>query len=81
MDLYIVILSDVSQTEKKYHMTSLIYGINKKNDTNELIYKTKNRLIDLENEFMVAMVAGGRRTGEREEEGKVWDGHIHTAIF
>ena len=39
----------------------------KKNDTNELIYKTKNRLIDLENEFMVAMVAGGRRTGEREE--------------
>ena len=41
MDLEIIILSDVSQTEKdKYHMISLICGI-LKNDTNELIYKTK----------------------------------------
>ena len=41
MDLEIVILSEVSQTEKnKYHMTFLICGI-QKNDTNELIYKTE----------------------------------------
>ena len=41
MDLEIVILSEVSQTEKdKYHMISLIHGI-LKNDTNELIYKTE----------------------------------------
>ena len=41
MDLEIVILSELSQTEKdKYHMTSLICGI-LKNGTNKLIYKTK----------------------------------------
>ena len=41
MDLEIIILSEVSQTEKdKYHMISLICGILKK-DTNEFIYKTK----------------------------------------
>ena len=41
MDLEIIILSEVSQTEEdKYHMISLICGI-LKNDTNELIYKTE----------------------------------------
>ena len=41
MDLEILILSEVSQSEKdKYHMISLICGI-LKNDTNELIYKTE----------------------------------------
>ena len=41
MDLEIIILSEVSQTEKdKYHMISFIYGI-LKNNTNELIYKTE----------------------------------------
>ena len=41
MDLEIIILSEVSQTEKdKYHMISLTCGI-QKNDTNELIYKTE----------------------------------------
>ena len=35
VDLEIVTLSEVSQTEKeKYHITSLIYEILKKNDTN-----------------------------------------------
>ena len=42
MDLEIIILSEVSQIEKdKYLMMSLICEILKKNDTNELIYKTK----------------------------------------
>ena len=41
MDLEIVILSEVGQTQKaKYHMISLICGILKK-DINELIYKTE----------------------------------------
>ena len=41
MDLEIIILSEVSQTEKdKYRIISLICGI-LKNDTNELIYKKK----------------------------------------
>ena len=36
----IIVLSEVSQTEKdKYHMISLLCGILKKNNTNELIYK------------------------------------------
>ena len=43
MDLEIVILSEVSQTEKdKYHMISLICGIKKTKGTNELIYKRRN---------------------------------------
>ena len=42
MHLEIIILSGVSQTEKdKYLMMSFICGILKKNDTNELIYKTE----------------------------------------
>ena len=42
MDLEIIILSEVSQTEEdKYHMISLICGILKKKDTNELIYRTE----------------------------------------
>ena len=42
MDLENIILSKVSQTEKdKYHMVLLIRESKKKNDTNELIYKTK----------------------------------------
>ena len=41
MDLEIVILSEVSWTEKgKYRMTLLICGILKK-DKNELVYKTE----------------------------------------
>ena len=41
IDLEFVILSEVSQTEKeKYHMISHMWTL-KKNDTNELIYKTE----------------------------------------
>ena len=40
MDLEIIILSEVSQTKKdKYHI--LLIWESKKNDTNELIYKTE----------------------------------------
>ena len=41
MDIEIVILSEVSQTEKdKYHDITYMWNL-KKNDTNELIYKTE----------------------------------------
>ena len=41
MDLEIIILSEVSQTEKdKYHDTAYMWNL-KKNDTNEIIYKTE----------------------------------------
>ena len=57
MDLEIIILSEVSQTEKdKYHMLSLICGI-LKNDTNGLTYKTGTDS-DLENELMVTREKG-----------------------
>ena len=42
MDLDIIMLSEVSQTEKdKCHMISFICGIQKKSDTNKLIYRTE----------------------------------------
>ena len=54
VDAEIVALSEVSQTEKdKYHTMSLICEIFKKNDTNELIYKTEIDLTDIENKVMV----------------------------
>ena len=44
MDLEIVILSEVSQTEKdKYHMTSLICGMLKKKGTMSLFAKQSHR--------------------------------------
>ena len=51
MDLEIVILSKVSQTEKeKYHMTSRIRGIQKDMIQVNLTYKTER---DSENKLMV----------------------------
>ena len=62
MDLEIVILSEVNQTEKdKYR--DIAYMRNLKNDTNELIYK-KETDTDLENKLMV--------TVGRDSKG-VWD--------
>ena len=59
MDLEIVILSEVSQTEKdKYHMISFICG-SKINGTNELTYKTEI-VTDVENKLMVTGGKGGR---------------------
>ena len=53
----IVILSEVSQTEKeKYCMTSLICG-NLKRNTNELIYKTER---DSQTQKMNLWLKGGR---------------------
>ena len=58
LDLEMIILDEINQTEKaKHHIISLTCGI-KKNDTNELIYKT-NRSIDIEHKLKVTK-------GERE---------------
>ena len=63
MDLDIVILSEVSQTEKgKYHMISLICGI-LKNDTNELIYETE---IDSQTQKTNLWLPKGIEAGEEE---------------
>ena len=58
MDLEIVILSEVSQTEKdKYCMISLVCGI-LKNGTNELIYRTE---IELKMQKTILWLPGGMR--------------------
>ena len=69
MDLEIAIQSEVSQTQKLYDITYM-WNL-KSNDTNK---PTKQRLTDLENERMVT-----RR--KRRDSQKVWDGHVHTAVF
>ena len=45
MDLQIITLNEVSQTEEdKHHMISLICGSQFKNERNELIYKTDSQI-------------------------------------
>ena len=51
MELESVILNEISQTEEKYYMTSLIWNL-KRNDTNELTKKERDS--QTENELMVA---------------------------
>ena len=65
MDLEIVLLSEVSQTEKDKYMISLICGILKK------MYKwsylqNRNRVIDVENKLMVTK---GEKGGINWETG------------
>ena len=59
MDLEIIILNEVSQTEKEKYLVILLICriLKKKKDTNEVIYKTE-RLTDLETELIVARVKG-----------------------
>ena len=67
VDLEIIIVGKVSQTEKdKYHMTSLNCGILKKKMIQTYL-QNRNRLTDLENEFIITK---GKRW--RDELG-VWD--------
>ena len=54
-----IILSEISQTEKeKYHMISLICGI-KNNDTNEFIYKIETALQTLKTNLWILKGKGG----------------------
>ena len=61
LQLEMIILSEVSQ---RYHMMSLVCGI-QKNDTNELILKTEIDT-DVEKELMVSK-------GEERDKLGVWD--------
>ena len=66
MDLEIIILSEVSRTQKdKYHMISLICGI-LKNYTNELIYKTET---DSQISKTNLWLPKGKRSWGRDESG------------
>ena len=68
MDLEIVILSEVSQTEKdKYHMISRICRI-LKNDTDELIYETG---IDSQTQKTNLWLPKGK--ARRRDKLGVWD--------
>ena len=76
MDLKIIILSGISQKEKdRYHMISLICRI-QKNDTNELIYKTKTDSQTLKTNLWLPK-------GKGREEGRVRSlelTHVHYYI-
>ena len=77
MDLEIVILSKVSQTEKeKYSDIPYMWNLKKKNDTNELTCKTER---DSQTQRMNLLLLEGRMGG-RDSQG-VWDGHVHKVIF
>ena len=62
MDLEMIILSEVSQTEKdKYHMISLI-SVESKKWYKWTYLQNRNRLMDTENKRVVAKGNGGRET-------------------
>ena len=56
IDLEIIILSEVNQTEKKYCMTSLTRGIKK--ETIQMNLQNRKRLTDLGNKLLVAKEEG-----------------------
>ena len=61
MDLKIIIVSEVSQTEKdKYYMTLLTCGIFKKKGYKLTYLQNRKRYTDLENKFMVTKGKRGR---------------------
>ena len=77
MYLEIIILIEVSETEKdKYHMISL-YMWNLKNDTNELIYKT-----EIDSKTQRTDLQLPRREGQLGRAGLgVWDQQMQTIIY
>ena len=77
MDLQMIILSEVSQTEKdKYHMISLICGIHFFKWYKWTYLQNRNRLIDIKNKLMVTK---GETLGGRDKSG-AWDKYPHTTI-
>ena len=78
LDLEIVKVSEVSQTEKgKYHMLLLIWGILKKKKIGyKRTYLQKgNRVTDIENNLWLPREkVGGDKLGD-------WDWHIYTTII
>ena len=68
LDLEIIILCEVSQTEKdKYHMISLRCGM-ERNDTNKLIYETGTDSQTLKTNLWLP-----RGKGEGRDKLGVWD--------
>ena len=60
-------------------MATLICGIEKRNDANELIYKIER---DSQTQRMnLRLPQGWGRRLEGRDSWEVWDGHVHTAMF
>ena len=74
MDLEIIILSEVSQTEKDKYMILLICGIQNRYKWTYL--QNRNRVTGIEKKIMVTW--GGKKG---EEKFGDWDWHIHTTIY
>ena len=76
MDLEIIILIEVSQTEQgEYHMISF-YVESKKIDTNKLIYRTETDSQTRKQTYSYQRGKVGRR-----EKLEIWEEHIHTTIY
>ena len=75
MDPEIVLLSEVSQSEKVKYDITYIRNLKKKG-TNELIYKTEtNSQTQKKNLWLLGVWIRGRYS-----QG-IWDGHVHTTVF
>ena len=68
MDLEIIILSEVSQTENITRYCLYVESKKKKKDTDKLIHKNRNRPTDTENKLTVA-----KRKGWGSDKLGVWD--------
>ena len=76
MDLEIITVSELSQTEKdKHHMTALIHGIERK-DSNELICRTETDSQTLKTKLWLPRVIDGGR-----DRLGVWDWPMHTVVY
>ena len=62
MDLEMIVLSKISQTEKDNTMRYHLHAESKKNDTNEFIYKTET---DSQTQKRIFWLPKGKRDGER----------------
>ena len=70
------ILSEVSQTEKDNIIQQRLYVESKKNDTNELIYKTEADSQTQKTNLWLPKGKGGRRN-----KLGIWEQHIYTTTY
>ena len=74
MDLEIIILSEVNQTEKDKYNISFICR-NLKNSIDELIYET-----EIDSQTQKTNLRLPREMGEGDKL-EIWDWHIHTTMY
>ena len=76
MDVEIIKLSEVSQTEKRQLPYDITYTGNLKKWYKGTYLQNRNRVTDVENKLMVTKGEGGGRDKLWD-----WDWHTHTTIY